>query len=137
MESGARLGVVHAGAPAGTRSFLVTLFDRDERSTPSGWWHWVVCDLPANADALLQGAGAGHPTLPPAGRLQGHTDPGEDAYHGRCPAKGDPPHRHAFTICTLNVEKLPVSADSSGAMVTSTALDHLMAKAVFVAHYGR
>jgi hypothetical protein len=37
----------------------------------------------------------------------------------------------------LNVEKLDVPADSSGAMVTSTAQDHLLGKAVFVAHYGR
>src|ERR1700733_12218628 len=41
-----------SGAPKGTKSFVVTLFDRDERSTPSGWWHWVVYDLPGNIDKL-------------------------------------------------------------------------------------
>ena len=75
--------------------------------------------------------------LLPAGTLQGRTDLGEDAYHGPCPAKGDPPHRYVFTVYALNVEKLPVPADSSGAMVTSTVQDHLLGKAVFVAHYGR
>jgi len=126
-----------SGAPSGTKSFVVTLFDRDERSTPSGWWHWVVYDLPANTQKLSQGAGAEHSKLLPAGALQGRTDLGEDAYHGPCPAKGDPPHRYVFTVYALNVEKLPVTADSSGAMVTSTAQDHLLGKAVFVAHYGR
>src|SRR6201999_2625528 len=45
------------GAPKGTQSFVVTLFDMDEHNTPSGWWHWVVYDLPANATELQAGAG--------------------------------------------------------------------------------
>jgi Raf kinase inhibitor-like YbhB/YbcL family protein len=126
-----------SGAPIGTKSFVLTLFDRDERSTPSGWWHWVVYDLPSTVDQLPAGAGAEHTQLLPPGALQGRSDLGEDAYHGPCPAKGDPPHRYVFTIYALNVAKLPVPADSSGAMVTSVAQDHLLAKAVFVAHYGR
>jgi Raf kinase inhibitor-like YbhB/YbcL family protein len=125
------------GAPAGTKSFVVTLFDRDERSTPSGWWHWVVYDLPAHVEKLPAGAGVEHSQLVPAETRQGRTDLGEDAYHGPCPAKGDPPHRYVFTIYALNVAKLDVPADSSGAMVTSTVQDHLLGKAVFVAHYGR
>jgi len=126
-----------SGAPKGTESFVVTLFDRDERSTPSGWWHWVVYDLPKDTHGLAMGAGAVQGRSLPAGSLQGRTDLGEDAYHGPCPAKGDPPHRYVFTVYALNVAKLPVAADSSGAMVTSIAQDHLLGKAVFVAHYGR
>jgi Raf kinase inhibitor-like YbhB/YbcL family protein len=126
-----------SGAPSGTLSFVVTLFDPDERSTPSGWWHWVVYDLPKNVDSLPMGAGADHSTLLPREAFQGRTDLGNDAYHGPCPAKGDPPHRYTFTVYALNVAKLDVPADSSGAMVTSTAQDHLLGKAVFVAHYGR
>jgi Raf kinase inhibitor-like YbhB/YbcL family protein len=125
------------GAPAGTKSFLVTLFDPDERSTPSGWWHWVLYDLPGNVDELPAGAGAEHSKLLPTAALQGRSDLGEDAYHGPCPDKGDPPHHYVFTIYALNVEKLPVPADWSGAMVTSTAKEHLLAKSVLVAHYGR
>jgi Raf kinase inhibitor-like YbhB/YbcL family protein len=126
-----------SGAPAGTQSFVVTLFDQDERSTPSGWWHWVVYDLPKETGKLAVGAGAAQGNLLPAGARQGRTDLGEDAYHGPCPAKGDPSHRYVFTVYALNVAKLPVPADSSGAMVTSVAQDHLLGKAVFVAHYGR
>jgi Raf kinase inhibitor-like YbhB/YbcL family protein len=126
-----------SGAPAGTQSFVVTLFDRDERSTPSGWWHWVVYDLPNSVDRLPMGAGIEHSQLLPAPAQQGRTDLGTDAYHGPCPAKGDPPHRYVFTVYALNVAKLPVAPESSGAMVTSVVQDHLLGKAVFVAHYGR
>lgn len=126
-----------SGAPAGTKSFVVTLFDPDERSTPSGWWHWIVYDLPATVDKLSKGAGAEHSSVLPPGTMQGRTDLGNDAYHGPCPDKGEPPHRYTFTVYALSVEKLDVLPDSSGAMVVSTAQEHVLGKAVFIAHYGR
>ena len=125
------------GTPAGTKSFVLTLFDPDEHGDPSGWWHWVVYDIPANVDKLSKGAGVEHSSVLPAGAMQGRTDLGNDAYHGPCPDKGEPPHRYTFTIYALNVEKLDVPPDSSGAMVVSTAKDHLLGTAVFIAHYGR
>jgi Raf kinase inhibitor-like YbhB/YbcL family protein len=125
------------GAPAGTKSFVVTLFDPDEHGDPSGWWHWIVYNLPANVGNLPKGAGVEHSSVLPPGTLQGRTDLGTDAYHGPCPDKGERPHRYTFTVYALSVEKLDVPADSSGAMVVSTATDHLLGKAVFVAHYGR
>jgi Raf kinase inhibitor-like YbhB/YbcL family protein len=123
--------------PPGTKSFVLTLFDRDERSTPSGWWHWVVYDLPPGTRSLPAGAGAAHSALLPAGTKQGRTDLGNAAYHGPCPAKGDPPHRYVLTLYALSVETLPVDPESSGAMVTSTAQDSLLGKAVLLVHYGR
>jgi len=125
------------GAPAGTKSFVVTLFDPDVHDDPSGWWHWVVYNLPATVDKLPKGAGSEHSSVLPPRAMQGRTDLGNDAYHGPCPDKGDRPHRYTFTVYALSVEKLDVPADSSGAMVVSTANDHLLGKAVFIAHYGR
>lgn len=125
------------GEPAGTKSYVVTLFDPDEHGDPSGWWHWIVYNLPANTHRLPKGAGTERSTVLPAGTLQGRTDLGNDAYHGPCPDKGDPPHRYTFTIYALSVDKLDVPPDSSGAMVVSTAKDNLLGKAVFIAHYGR
>jgi phosphatidylethanolamine-binding protein (PEBP) family uncharacterized protein len=57
--------------------------------------------------------------------------------NGPCPAKGDPPHRYIFTIYALSVATLPVDAGAPAAMVTSTAQDSLLGKAVFVVHHGR
>ena len=126
-----------SGAPQGAKSFVLTLFDRDEHSTPSGWWHWVVYDIPASVSVLAAGAGAEHSKLLPPAALQGRTDLGENAYHGPCPAKGDAPHRYVFTLYALDVAKLDVPAGASGAMVTSTAQEHLLAKAVLTIHHGR
>jgi Raf kinase inhibitor-like YbhB/YbcL family protein len=126
-----------SGAPAGTKSFVLTLFDPDVPETGSGWWHWVVYNLPANVNSLPKGAGAEHSSVLPAGTQQGRTDLGNDAYHGPCPDKGQPPHHYTFTIYALSVEKLDVPAEASGAMVTSTAKENVLGKAVFVARYGR
>jgi Raf kinase inhibitor-like YbhB/YbcL family protein len=126
-----------SGAPAGTKSFVVTVFDPDVPETGSGWWHWVVYDLPANVNSLPKGAGAEHSSVLPAGTQQGRTDLGNDAYHGPCPDKGQPPHHYRFTIYALSVEKLDVPPEASGAMVTSTAKESVLGKAVFVARYGR
>ena len=125
------------GAPAGTKSFVVTLFDRDEHSTPSGWWHWVVYDLPATVTELPAGAGSEHSVLLPAGTRQGRTDLGNMAYHGPCPDKGDAPHRYVFTVYAVDVARLPIDDDASGAMVTATVRDHLLGKAVLSVRHGR
>jgi phosphatidylethanolamine-binding protein (PEBP) family uncharacterized protein len=54
-----------------------------------------------------------------------------------CPDQGQPPHRYQITVYALSVEKLPVPAEASGAMVTYTAHGYILAKATLTARYGR
>ena len=105
-----------SGAPAGTKSFALTMYDPDA-PTGSGWWHWVVYDIPASATSLPRGAGAAGGSALPAGTKQGRTDFGSKDYGGAAPPPGHGPHRYIFTLYALNVDKLDVPDDASAAYV--------------------
>ena len=77
--------------PAGTKSFVVTCYDPDA-PTGSGWWHWVVVNLPADTRVLPQGFGSGLVAMPD-GVLQTRTDFGKTGYDGAAPPKGET-HRY-------------------------------------------
>jgi Raf kinase inhibitor-like YbhB/YbcL family protein len=101
-----------SGAPDGTQSFALTVYDPDA-PTGSGWWHWVVANIPSDVTELAEGASAGGL---PDGALETRTDFGAPGFGGACPPPGDEPHRYIFTIHALGVDSLPLEADMSGAM---------------------
>lgn len=122
--------------PAGTKSFAITMYDPDA-PTGSGWWHWVVFNIPADVTSLP--SGAGDPTLNklPKGAVQSRTDFGSTEYGGPCPPKGDKPHRYIFTVYALKVDKLDLNPDSPAAMLGFMANANKLGKATFTAMYGR
>ena len=61
--------------PAGARSFALLMHDPDA-PTGSGWWHWVVYNIPAGLKSLPAGAGDPQKNLLPAGAVQGRTEIG-------------------------------------------------------------
>ena len=123
-------------APQGTRSFAVTMYDPDA-PTGSGWWHWVVFDLPATATHLPAGAGSTAPEGLPAGAVQGTTDFGAPGYGGPCPPVGDGPHQYVITVYALGTDSLGLPADATPATVGFTLGNHTLAKASIVAYYER
>ena len=125
-----------SGAPSGTKSYAMTVYDPDA-PTGSGWWHWVVYNIPASATELPEGAGGTDGMGLPAGAAQGRTDFGSAGFGGACPPKGDKPHRYIFTVHALKTDKIEVPADASAALVGFMVNANRLAKASFEARYGR
>lgn len=111
-------------APAGTKSFAVTFYDR-EAPTGSGFWHWVAYDIPAGVTALPGGADGG--TLP-AGAVAGNTDLGKPGFFGPCPPVGRK-HRYVYTVHALKVDKLPVEPGATAALVGFTLWQNRLGQA--------
>ena len=125
-----------SGAPEGTRSFVLTIFDPDA-PTGSGFWHWVMFNISSPPPPACLG-GAGTPGQEPAcGATQIENDYGTVGYGGPCPPKGDKPHRYIFTIYALSTDKLdlpPAVARRRGRLQRPTS--KTLAKAQIIARYG-
>ena len=127
------------GAPAGTRSFAVTLFDPDA-PTGSGFWHWIVYDVPATVASLPSGAGSAAangagPQLP-AGAVQAATDMGQPGYAGACPPPGEL-HRYVITVHALRTDHLQVPPGATAAVVRFILHSQTLATASLTARYAR
>ena len=123
-------------APKGTKSFAVTVYDPDA-PTGSGWWHWVVYNLPATTNSLATGVGIENSTTLPEGTQQGRTDFGSYSFGGACPPKGHGKHRYIFSVYALNTEKIEVPHDASPALIGYMINANKLAKATFTAKYSR
>ena len=125
-----------SGAPADTKSFAVTVYDPDA-PTGSGWWHWVVYNIPATTTSLAAGAGAASGANLPAGAVQGNTDFGAPGYGGPCPPPGSKDHHYIFTLYALKVDKIDVPAGATAAYVSYNLRANMLAKATLTAVYKR
>ena len=120
-------------APEGAKSFVVTMYDPDA-PTGSGWWHWVVINVPATAKELPAGSGSGS-NLPP-GAMQTRPDFGAPGYGGAAPPPG-PPHRYIFTVHALKTERLDLDPEASGAMVGFMIYMNSLGRATLQTTYGK
>lgn len=125
-----------SGAPKGTKSFAVTVYDPDA-PTGSGWWHWSVIDIPANVTELQTDAGNASNANLPAGAKQVRIDYGVAAWGGVCPPPGDRPHRYVFTVYALKTDKLDIPADATAALAGFMIHANMIGQASFTARYGR
>ena len=126
-------GLRWSGAPAGTRSFVVSCFDPDAPS-PSGWWHWTVVDLPASAAGLPRGAGESDDGLA-APAFHVRNDAGTRAWFGPYPPAGDGDHRYVFAVHALDVDTLGLDGSASAAAVACQVSFHALGRALLTAIY--
>ena len=116
-------------APAGTQAFAVTMYDKDA-PTGSGFWHWVVFNIPASVTELKSGAGDPSKGLMPAGAIQSNSDAGTPGYIGPCPPPGAP-HEYLITVFALK-SKLTLDKSATAAYVGFVLGYNTLAKASIV-----
>ncbi|WLH21032.1 MULTISPECIES: YbhB/YbcL family Raf kinase inhibitor-like protein [Pseudomonas] len=123
-----------SGAPQGTKSFVVTMYDPDA-PTGSGWWHWVLANVPATVRELKEGAGSAGGKLP-AGTLQVRGDSGMPGYLGACPPAGQT-HNYVVTVYAMNVDKVTLPPAVTPAMLGFMLPGGSLGKATLTAQGGR
>jgi Raf kinase inhibitor-like YbhB/YbcL family protein len=122
--------------PAGTKSFVLTLFDRDALDG-FGWWHWQVLKLPASATGLPEGAGAMGSKAMPKGAIQGKADLGRGGYLGPCPDKGTGIHHYVFTLYAVKSAAAETERNASPGMILADVMRESIGKATVTYTYGR
>lgn len=122
-------------APEGTKSFAITMYDPDA-PTGSGFWHWIVFDIPANVTELVTNAGIKN-NLIPKGAIQSITDYGIKGFGGPCPPVGHGFHQYIITVYALKTDKLGTDANTNPAVVGFNLWNQTLAKASIVAYYKR
>jgi Raf kinase inhibitor-like YbhB/YbcL family protein len=123
-----------SGFPAETRSFAVTCFDPDA-PTGSGFWHWVLFDIPASVTELAEGAASGDLSGVPDGAIHARNDAGSREYVGPFPPPGHGPHRYAFAVHALKVEKLGPDENASPAFVGFNIWSNVVGRGLIVPTY--
>jgi Raf kinase inhibitor-like YbhB/YbcL family protein len=120
-----------SGFPAETKSFVVTCFDPDAPS-PSGFWHWVLVDLPADVTSLDAGAA----TQPlPGNAFHCRHDGGDKSFMGAAPPKGDMVHRYFFVVHAVGEETLGVDDGASPGVVSFNLAHKAIGRAIIYGTY--
>ena len=120
-----------SGAPEGTQSYVVTCFDPDA-PTPSGFWHWVLVDLPADVTSLDTGAAW---AALPGKAFHVRNDGGEQGFMGAAPPAGDMPHLYFFVVHAVSEPSLGVDDAASPAVVSFNLAFKTLARALIHGTY--
>jgi Raf kinase inhibitor-like YbhB/YbcL family protein len=123
-----------SGFPAQTAGFAVTCFDPDA-PTGSGWWHWMLLDVPVEVTSLPRGAGTADGAHLPDGAWQLTNSYGTNDFGGAAPPPNDYPHKYFFAVHALDVPTLGIDASVSQEVAGFNLVAHTIARAVIVPTY--
>jgi Raf kinase inhibitor-like YbhB/YbcL family protein len=114
-----------SGAPAGTMSYAVTMFDPDA-PTGSGFWHWAIADIPATVTAIAAGADA------PSGSIVLKNDARQPGFVGATPPQGTGVHRYFVVVHAVDVEHLDLDPEATPAYLGFNLHFHTLGRAILV-----
>jgi Raf kinase inhibitor-like YbhB/YbcL family protein len=120
-----------SGAPEGTQSYAVTVYDPDA-PTASGFWHWAVFNIPADVTELPSGASG---SALPEGAIELRNDGGTVGYIGAAPPPGHGRHHYHVVVHAVDVPTLDVPADASPAFLGFNLFSHTLGRAMIVPVY--
>src|SRR5207248_3692715 len=115
------------GFPPDTKSFAVTCYDPDA-PTGSGFWHWLLIDVPASVTELAAGASSGGLSGLPAGSFCVRNDYGSKDFGGAAPPAGDQPHRYVFAVHAVDAGQLGIDSSVSPAVAGFNLRFHTIAR---------
>ena len=124
-----------SGFPAEAKSFAVTCYDPDA-PTGSGFWHWLLIDVPGSVTELATGAASGDQSGLPDGAFCVRNDYGSNDFGGAAPPAGDPPHRYVFAVHAVDSDKLGIDASVSPAVAGFNLRFHTIARGLLIPVYG-
>ncbi|AXH35407.1 YbhB/YbcL family Raf kinase inhibitor-like protein [Humibacter sp. BT305] len=117
------------GAPETAKSFVVSVYD-PEAPTPSGFWHWMVVDIPADTTGLASGVAE-----LPGSAWTVKNDARAAQFIGSAPPAGAVDH-YAIAVQALDiasVTELGLNEDATPAFVSFNILSHVVARGVITA----
>ena len=114
--------LVWSGAPAGTKSFVLTVIDTSVK--PLGWSHWIVMQIPPGAHAFAKGI-----AKLPNGSVVVKSNFGDYFYDGPCPPAGSGLHRYEFTIWALGSKDIQLKPDAPADEISAALTKKALGKA--------
>jgi len=125
-----------SGAPQGTKSYAVALFDPDAMQG-RGFWHWLMVNIPASTTSLSRDAGKNDGSKLPGGAAQIRNGFRVVGYSGSCPPPADEPHGYVMSVYALKVTTLEVPADANSPTMLAAIEANSLGKASLTYHFGR
>ena len=124
--------LVWKNVPAGTKSFCLSIVD--PHPVAQNWVHWLVINIPAQANSIEEGASK---RRMPKGSVELKNSFGEIGYGGPQPPPGTGDHPYVVTLHALNVEKLYLAANTSLSAFKKAIEGKVIGSATITGKYGR
>ncbi|MFI5331665.1 MAG: YbhB/YbcL family Raf kinase inhibitor-like protein [Desulfobaccales bacterium] len=126
------LPLAWSGAPAGAKSFAMTIID--PHPVAHNWVHWLVMDIPGGVTSLPEGASG---KKMPLGAVELKNSWGELSYGGPQPPKGSGDHPYVVTLYALSVPKLDLKPSAGWADLKQALEGKILGTATITGYYGR